>query len=215
MKPIHLTLHRPFEKIPAGASRFWGNPDLPRGVGYPMYVDEDGDEYPYFFICQINLEEVAPFDTEHRLPASGLLSFFAKIDRYMGYFDASDSIGGSISQADAVKVVCFPSCEDMDEVVLVDDNNSPIAPDEMQIEYAHSAPPLSDEHILFAPPAHREWETWDSPYEDWEILLQIDSFEGMDFILNFMDFGVLDFLISPEDLKNHCFDNVRAIVLST
>lgn len=215
MKPIHLILNRPFEKTAVGASRFWGNPDLPRGVSYPMYTDDEGDEYPYFFICQINLAEVAPFDTEHRLPASGLLSFFAKIDRYMGYFDAADSIGGSISAADAVRVLYFPSCEDMDEVVLVDDDNAPIAPDEMQIEYAHSTPPLSDEHILFAPPAHREWERWDSPCEDWEILLQIDSFEGMDFILNFMDFGVLDFLIAPEDLKNHRFDNVRAIVLST
>lgn len=215
MKPIHLTLRRPFEKIPAGASRFWGNPDLPKGFAYPMYIDDEGDEYPYYFICQINLEEVAPFDTEHRLPASGLLSFFAKIDRYMGYFDASDSIGGSISQADAVRVIWFPSCEDMEEVVLVDDDNAPIAPEEMQIEYTHSTPPLSDEHILFAPPDHREWETWDPPYEDWEILLQIDSFEGMDFILNFMDFGVLDFLISPADLKNRRFDNVRAIVLST
>lgn len=74
---------------------------------------------------------------------------------------------------------------------------------------------LSDEHMLFAPPSTREWETWDEPYEAWEILLQIDSFAGMDFNLNFMDFGVLDLLIDPEDLKRRRFDNVRAIVLST
>lgn len=53
------------------------------------------------------------------------------------------------------------------------------------------------------------------PYEDWQILLQIDSFSGMDFNLNFMDFGVLDFLISPEALRHADFSDVRAIVLST
>ena len=37
----------------------------------------------------------------------------------------------------------------------------------------------------------------------------------MDFSLNFMDCGVLDFLISPEDLAACRFDNVRAIILST
>lgn len=29
------------------------------------------------------------------------------------------------------------------------------------------------------------------------------------------DMGVLDFLISPTDLKQHRFDNVRAIILSS
>lgn len=59
MKPVHLTLHKPFEKLETGASRFWGNPDLPKDFDYPMYIDDEGDEYPYFFICQINLAELA------------------------------------------------------------------------------------------------------------------------------------------------------------
>ena len=53
MKPIQLILSKPFGQLPAGASRFWGNPDLPEGTGYPMYVDDEGDEYPYLFVCQI------------------------------------------------------------------------------------------------------------------------------------------------------------------
>ena len=32
--PIYLILSRPFEELPAGASRFWGNPDLPEDVSY-------------------------------------------------------------------------------------------------------------------------------------------------------------------------------------
>lgn len=210
-----MILGKPFGKLESGSSRFWGNPDLPDGFAYPMYIDDEGDEYPYVFICQINLAELARFDAGTPLPKTGLLSFFAKIDHYMGMYAATDIIGGSISPAEAVKVIYFPSCDDMDEVVLLDDDDAQVAPAEMQISFSHSVPALSDEHILFAPPTHREWENWDEPYEDWEILLQIDSFSGMDFGLNFMDCGVLDFLIDPEDLKNSRFGNVRAIVLST
>lgn len=216
MKPIHLILSKPFEKIGSCQSRFWGNPDLPHGMDYPTYVDDEGDDYPYYFICQINLEQLAPYDTDGRLPHKGLLSFFAKIDHYMGYFGA-DGIGGCISDPEDVKVLFFPECSDDDfrEVVLVDDEDKPTAPEEMEIRFAHTVERYADDHALFALPTHREWETWDSPCEDWEILLQIDSFMGMDFNLNFMDCGVLDFLISDEALRRLDFSDVRGIVLST
>lgn len=215
MKPIYLTLRMPFEKLATGASRFWGNPDLPKGTEYPMYIDDEGDPYPYFFICQINLKQLAEFAPDNPLPHEGLLAFFAKIDHYLGYMAASYGIKCYISGPDDVKVLYFPEIEGMDEVVLLDDEDNPTAPEEMEITFAHIVEPLSDEHELFAEPTHREWETWDKPFEDWSILLQIDSFEGKDFVLNFMDFGVLDFLISPEALKNHDFSDVRGIVLST
>lgn len=215
MKPIYFKLSKPFEKLHVAASRFWGNPGLPKSSDYPMFTDDEGDPYPYFFICQINLGELARFAPENPLPHTGLLSFFAKIDHYLGYMAASDCIGGHISHADDVKVLYFPSTDNMNEVVLLDDEDNPTAPDEMEITFAKHVEPLADEHALFAEPTHREWATWDEPFEDWSILLQIDSFEGMDFLLNFMDFGVLDFLISPEALKKHDFSDVRGIVLST
>lgn len=215
MTPIYLHLSKPPQKQETGASRFWGNPDIPKGMEYPMYIDEYGDEYPYFFICQINLAEIAPYDIDNLLPHTGLLSFFAKIDYYMGYTDDYGDICGGISDSDAVRVMYFPTCDNMEEVVLLDDNNEQSAPTELQIQFSHSLEPLSDEHALFALPTHRPWETWDSPFEDWQILLQVDSFSGDDFNLNFLDFGVLNLLISPEDLKKQCYNNVRALVLST
>ena len=215
MKPIHLSLSTPDERIPLGSSRFWGNPDLPKDFDYPMYIDSDGDNYPYFFICQINLADIAPFDTSNRLPHTGLLSFFAKIDYHMGYYADEPEISGYISDTDAVKVFYFPSADNMEEVILLDDNDEQSSPRELQIAFSASLPPLSEEHMLFALPTHREWETWDHPYEDWQILLQVDSFSGHDFNLNFIDFGVLDILISPDDLKAQRFDNARAIILST
>jgi Uncharacterized protein conserved in bacteria len=214
-KPIYLVLSKPYEKLAEGSSRFWGNPDLPEDTGYPTYTDDEGDDYPYFFICQINLADLAAFAPENPLPQKGLLSFFAKIDHYLGYMAATDGIQSHISEPDAVKVLYFPDTENLREVVLVDDNDQQTAPEEMAIGFANQIEPLADEHALFAAPTHREWETWDHPFEKWEILLQVDSFEGMDFSLNFMDCGVLDFLISPEDLAAARFDRTRAIVLST
>lgn len=215
MNPVYLKLSVPSGKLTTGTSRFWGNPDLPKGISFPTYTDEDGEEYHYFFICQINLEELANLGIPSMLPKKGLLSFFAKIEHYMGDYDAPMEIGGCVSGKEAVKVLYFPSCEDMEETVLVDDEDAPIAPNELQVDFCLDIPPLSDEHALFALPTHCPWETWDPPFEDWIILLQIDSFDGKDFGLNFMDCGVMDFLISPSDLARQCFDNVRAIVLST
>ena len=215
MKPIYLKLSAPSDKLECGASRFWGNPDLPGNFEYPSYIDEYGEEYHYNFVCQINLEELERAGIPTDLPKKGLLSFFTRIDYYMSDFDAPVEISGSVSDADAVRVLYFPSIEGMVESVLVDDDNEQVSPKELKIDFCPEIPPLSDQHALFASPTHRPWETWESPFEDWKILLQIDSFEGDDFNLNFIDCGVLNFLISPSDLKRQCFDNVRAIVLST
>lgn len=222
MKQIRLILSRPAEKTGQCASRFWGNPDLPPGYGYPEYVDEDGDICEYRFICQINLAEIAGFDLDRLLPHKGLLSFFARIDRYLGDFEALNGISGYISDPEDVKVLYFPEAglpgEDSGfrELVLVDEDDVQVNPEELRIDFAADKPEdCYDDHALLAPPYYREWETWDPPFEDWEILLQVDSFSGEDFNLNFMDCGVLDFLISPEDLAASRFDRVRAIVLST
>ena len=216
MTPIHLVLSTPYERVEQCASRFWANPDLPKDYAYPTYIDSEGDEYPYFFVCQINLEELAPYDKDNVFPHKGLLSFFAKIDHYLGYMAQTDCIGGAISGPEAVKVLYFPDTEDFEEVVLLDDDDEPTSPDELEVRFAFELEEeYGDDHCLLSPPNHREWETWDHPYEDWEILLQVDSFEGSDFVLNFMDFGVFDFLISPQALALRDFSDVRGIVLST
>ena len=201
MKPIYLRLSKPYSSLDIASSRFWGNPALPAGIDYPQYIDDEGDEYPYVFICQINLKQLKEFDSGNPLPAEGLLLFFAKIDHYLGMFAATDCIGGSVSDPEAVKVIYVKDLTDLREIVLTDDDDHPLSPDEMEISFTYEHDPINDEdHSLFARPDHREWETWEHPYEDFYILLQVDSFSGMDFNLNFMDFGV---------------SQVRAIVLST
>lgn len=206
MKPIPITLCKPFEKLPVTASRFWGNPALPSADAFPFYTDSDGDEMAYTFICQINLSELP----SSPLPPKGLLLFFGKVGHYLGRF-SEDYVGGSLGDPEAVRVLYYPSIEGFDEVIVLDDDDKPLSPEEQEIKFAKG----DSDRALFAEPNHREWETWDHPYEEWQILLQVDSMEGMDFQLNFMDWGVLDFLISPEDLRQGIFNNVRGIVLSS
>lgn len=57
--------------FPIGESRVGGDPDLPPEFAWPMIED-----YPLTFVAQINLEEVALFETMNELPRKGLLSFF-------------------------------------------------------------------------------------------------------------------------------------------
>jgi uncharacterized protein YwqG len=54
-----------------GVSRIGGLPDLPTGTQWPMV-----GKHALYFIAQINLVDVSPFDYENRLPKIGLLSFF-------------------------------------------------------------------------------------------------------------------------------------------
>ena len=85
----HLVISE-FSEIPGtGASRFWGHPDLPQGNDWPAYTGDDGNEYPYVFMCQINLKDIAHYDTCR--------------------------IGGSISDKDDVKVMYFPDCSILEE----------------------------------------------------------------------------------------------------
>lgn len=201
--------------MPENASHFWGNPALPKDMAYPTYVDEQGEEYPYTFICQLNMADVAPYDVDNLLPHEGLLLFFAKIDNYLGHFEQPAEIGGAVSSREDVRVIYIQETDNLREVVLIDDDDEEIAPEALRVSFSLNIPAHTDETLLLAQPTHREWENWDNPCEDWMILLQVDSFDGDDFDLNFMDCGVLDFLISPSALRSRDFSNVRAIVLSS
>ena len=214
MKPIYIQTVTATNKLPVGSSRWWGNPDLPIDMEYPTYIDAEGDTVEMNFICQINLAEVADLQPDIKLPHKGLLSFFAKIDPYLGELSYEDCIKGVVSQPEEVKVIYLVEVSNLEELVLVDDEGAEISPKERAILFSDNKE-RSEDHGLLMPPDHRQTETWESPYEKWEILLQVDSCEEEDFTLNFMDGGVLDFLISPRDLENQKFDQVRAIVLSS
>ena len=215
MKPIYIQTVTATNKLPVGSSRWWGNPDLPIDLEYPTYIDAEGDVVEMNFVCQINLAEIAELSPDIKLPHTGLLSFFAKIDPYLGELSYEDCIRSNISNPEDIKVLYFENTEKLEEIVLVDEEGEEVSPKERAILFSDKKESYQADHGLLMPPDHRHTESWKSPYERWEILLQVDSCEEDDFTLNFIDSGVLDFLISPRDLENHRFDNVRAVVLSS
>lgn len=76
-----------------GKSHWWGFPDLPDGVEFPLLQD-NGDDYDgegellMTFICQIKLDEIAGYDEENLLPHKGMLYFFADLDYFLGDMEA-------------------------------------------------------------------------------------------------------------------------------
>lgn len=178
---------------------------MPLRAEWPVFGEEESH---LDFICQIKLRDIASLDPDGVLPHEGLLLFFADIAYYLGW-DAEPGISGYVCDRDFVRVIYVPEGEELESKVLIDDDGERVSPEELSMEFSHESG-LYD-HSLLANPDHREWEDWDSPFEGWKILLQVDSLDNV----NFIDEGVLDFIIAPGDLKKRNFANVRAIILST
>lgn len=73
-------------RVEVCASRLGGLPDLPSATGWPR-----NDGGPLSFIAQVNLADVASYDSEGVLPCDGLLSFFYAAVAQGGWgFDPAD-----------------------------------------------------------------------------------------------------------------------------
>jgi hypothetical protein len=79
MGGINLKFTEEKEKLPVGASKFLGNPDVWDGFEWPHFT-EDGEDYDLKFLCQINCAEAALFDWGGLLPKTGMLYFFYDMD---------------------------------------------------------------------------------------------------------------------------------------
>lgn len=187
-------------------SKWWGNPDLPQNFDVPEDLT---------FICQIRCDEIAAFDDGNLLPHKGMLYFFAAIDYYFGNFDSYYPVEFYWNNED-VKVFYIEDIENQtfEQVVFVDDYDKPIALKEKRITF-EKAESLCDGNKMLGEPYNREWENWDEPYNGWLELLQVDSDDYDGATLNFMDWGILHFLIDPKDLINKDFTKVTSCICST
>jgi len=77
--------------LPIGISKLGGIPDLPEDQKWPQKKD-----VPQSFVGQIRLDEVAPYDTNHRLPSQGMLWFFYDANQETYGEDPQDAGGWSI-----------------------------------------------------------------------------------------------------------------------
>ena len=83
------------ETLPIGTSKFGGKPHLPANFLWPYYegadyMDEETANRPLSFLAQFNLEEIAEFDTDNRLPHTGMLYFFYELCTMKWGFDPKD-----------------------------------------------------------------------------------------------------------------------------
>lgn len=204
------------DDIVLGGSKMWGNPDLPSSFSFPTYKDEEGDECHYLFVAQINCLEMAPYDLEGRLPHQGMLYFFAKIEYYMGDY-LTDPIGEGFWDKGDVKVLYYPKndFENFDQVILIDDDDVEIAPKEQKITFESKDEKfgLEYEHKLLG---HPPYIADDIDPDKYALLFQLDSCDVQeDLVLNFMDWGMLYFLIPVEDLSKPSFKNVVGYLASS
>ena len=111
-------------------SKWWGDPDLPADMEYPTAKaeDEEGEfDYPLTFVCQIDCEDIAPFDPEGKLPHQGMFYVFAGLDEYL---DLDSPWHNGLGQWDRKQVVVkytkTINMETFRSAILVDDEDQPL-----------------------------------------------------------------------------------------
>lgn len=82
-------------EIAIGQSKIGGNPDLPKGT---EWFNAEVVDTPLTFICQINLPEITKFDTDNKLPESGMLYLFydCDLDGMPWGYDPTDGYGKKV-----------------------------------------------------------------------------------------------------------------------
>ena len=113
------------------SSKWWGDPDLPADMDYPTVpvTDEEGTyDYPLTFLCQIDCEDIAPFDPEEKLPHQGMFYVFAGIDEYLDEFDSPfhNGPGEWPRKMVVVKYTKAINFETFRSAILVDDEDQPL-----------------------------------------------------------------------------------------
>ena len=112
-------------------SKWWGDPDLPADMEYPTIEvtdDEETYDYPLTFLCQIDCEDLAPYDGEGKLPHQGMFYVFAGIDEYLDEFDSPfhNGLGEWPRKMVVVKYTKTINFETFRSAILVDDEDKPL-----------------------------------------------------------------------------------------
>ena len=193
---IKLTLNQT-ERVLFCGSKWWGDPDMPENMQYPtIEVTEDGEkfDYPLTFVCQINCEDIAAFDTENKLPHEGMLYFFAAIDKWIGYDSPTTNDLGEWSKGHfVVKYAKTINFETFQSCMLVDDEDQTLTERELEIVFSECADDEKCIKLLGTPsdPAVAQ------KYPDFLNLLQIVRSENLDVEFD----GELNLLMKPSDLQ--------------
>ena len=192
---IKLTLNHT-DRVLFCSSKWWGDPDMPENMQYPtVKVTEEGEtyDYPLTFVCQINCEDIAPFDKENKLPHEGMLYFFAAIDKWIGYDSPTENGVGEWSKGHfVVKYAKTINFETFQSCMLVDDEDQTLTEKEMEITFSECSDDEKCIKILGTPSS----SDLCNKYEGLMNFLQIVRSEGLDLEFD----GELNLMIKPSDL---------------
>ena len=180
------------------SSKWWGDPDLPADMEYPTVpvTDEDGSyNYPLTFICQIDCEDIAPYDKEGRLPREGMFYVFAGIDEYLDEFDSPfhNGLGLWERKMVVVKYTKAINFETFRSAILVDDDEQPLTQRALKMTFEACEDDAPCTKLLGAPTFGEVLQE----LPDCENFLQIDSDTAG---LRFYDEGMLNLLYKSTDL---------------
>lgn len=195
---IKLRLNKT-ERVLFCSSKWWGDPDLPETMQYPtITVEEEGEkyDYPLTFICQINCEDIAPYDTEGKLPHEGMLYFFGAIDQLIGYDSPVPTPIGDWPKGHlVVKYAKSINFETFQSSILVDDEGNSLTDPELEICFENCEDDASGIKMLGIP---ADIEVL-SDNKDLVNLLQIDEDDVAGFKCE--NWNRLNILFKDSDLK--------------
>ena len=200
---IRLTV-KETDKVLFCGSKWWGDPDMPEAMEYPMTED-----YPLTFVCQINCEDIAKFDPEGKLPHEGMLYFFAALDQWLGYESPLENGIGEwpkghfvVKYAKEINFETFRSC------IMVDEDDNPITEPEREIEFSECADDADGIKLLGVP----FYEEIRMEYPDMINLLQLD--EDDELCMRFYDCGMVNLLMKESDLQFKNWKKTKAYLHS-
>ena len=197
---------QPTQESLVGQSHWWGFPDLPVDVEWP--VNEEGELLT--FICQVRLEEIAALDPEGLLPHEGMMWFFADMDYFLGD-DEAQCHGIGEWEYGTYKVIYAKGTDHLctheyywenGEVAVFEAERLSFEPSENEEEFGFK---------LLGMPAMTEG--YENENEGMVSLLQLDEEER--WMMRFFDSGTINFMIPVEALLRRDFNECLLILHSS
>ena len=198
MNGIKLKISKPKDKLPAGSSKLFGNPDVWDGFEWP-YIEENGEKYDLTFMCQIDCAKAEGFDESGLLPKTGILYFFYDLDTMPEATDEKSArvlwYNGELSA--------------LHEMILTDEDGNSLAFSEQRIDFDVADADEKSSSLLLGDMT----QSCDF-INDRLPLLRIGSLETEDAEIRFQDNGWLCFYNETEKQKVHDFSKVKAVQIS-
>lgn len=198
MNGIKLKISKPKDKLPAGSSKLFGNPDVWDGFEWP-YIEENGEKYDLTFMCQIDCADAAAFDKKKLLPKTGILYFFYDLD----------TMPESADEESARVLWYNGELSVLHEMILTDEDGNSLAFSEQRIDFDVADADDKSAHLLLGDMTQScDFIKGCLP------LLRIASLETEDAEIRFQDNGALCFYIEKEKLGACDFSEVKAVQIS-